>query len=78
MLYSRVHVEPLQLRLLVYDDQVDVVAAAQAMVGHREEAVGVGRQVDARDGASFREHDVDQARPLVREAVVVVTPGGRG
>src|SRR5215211_6504990 len=53
-------------------------APAQAMVGHREEAVGVGRQVDARDSTSFREHDVDQARPLVREAVVVVTPGGRG
>src|SRR5215211_1771594 len=76
--YRCLHVQPLQLELLVDHDQVDVVAAPETVVGHREEAVGVGRQVDARDGASFREHDVDQARPLVREAVVVVTPGGRG
>src|SRR5215207_859017 len=33
MLYRRVHVEPLQLGLLVYSDQVDVVAAPEAVVG---------------------------------------------
>src|SRR6185312_7615118 len=37
----------LQLRLLVLDDQVYVVAAAQAVVGNGEQAVGVGREVDA-------------------------------
>ena len=35
------------MRLLVRDDDVDVVVAAQAMVGDGEQAVGVGRQVDA-------------------------------
>ena len=77
MLDGRLHVEPLQLRLLVDDDQVDVVAAAEAMVGHREQAVGVRRQIDARHRASLREHGVDQARALVAEAVVVVAPAGR-
>ena len=44
----RVDVEPLELRLLVDDDQVHVVAAAETVVGDGEEAIGVGRQVDAR------------------------------
>ena len=44
----RLEVEVLQLGLLVDDDQVHVVAAAEAVVGHREEAVGVRRQVDPR------------------------------
>src|SRR5215212_2483524 len=76
--YRRLHVEPLGLRLLVDHDQVHVVAAAQAVVGDREEGVGVGWPVDACDGASLGEHHVDEARPLVREAVVVVAPGRRG
>ena len=45
--------QPLGLRLLVDHDQVHVVAAAEAVVGHREQAVGVGWQVDARHGALF-------------------------
>ena len=51
----RVDVEALQLRLLVDDDEVDVVAAAQAVVGDREQAVGVRRQVDARRPRRFSE-----------------------
>ena len=45
----------LQVLLLVGDDHVDVVLAAQAVIGDRQERVGVGRQVDA-----------DHRRPLVR------------
>jgi hypothetical protein len=37
-----VHVEPLQLRLLVYGDEVDVVTASERVVGAGEERVGVG------------------------------------
>ena len=39
----------LQVLLLVGDDDVDAVGAAQALVGDRQQRVGVGRQVDARD-----------------------------
>ena len=39
------------MRLLVGDDDVDVVGAAQAVVGDAEQAVGVGRQIDAHDAA---------------------------
>ena len=48
MLDRRIHVEKLQMRLLVGDDDVDVVGAAQAMIGDAQQAVGVGRQIDAR------------------------------
>jgi hypothetical protein len=70
-------VEPLQLGLLVDDDEVDVVATAQAVVGDREQAVRIGRQVDARDAALLRRDRVHEARALMREAVVVVAPARR-
>ena len=42
MLDGRVHVEPLELRLLVYGDEVDVITASETVVGAGEEGVGVG------------------------------------
>ena len=74
----RLEVEVLELRLLVDHDEVHVVVAAEAVVGHREQAVGVRRQVDAGHLALLGAHGVDQARALVAEAVVVVAPAGRG
>ena len=44
--HGSVHVQPLPRRLLAGHDDVDIVAAAQAMVGHRQQAVGIGRQID--------------------------------
>ena len=73
-----VHREPLQLRLLVDDDQVHVVAAAQAVIGDGEQAVRVRGQVHARHLSLFRDQRVDEPRPLVGEAVVVVAPARRG
>ena len=49
VLDRRVHVEPLRRRLLARDDDVDVVPAAQAVIGDREQRVGVRRQIDADD-----------------------------
>ena len=40
---GRINVEPLPLRLFAGDDQIDVVAAAQTMIRHRQQAVCVGR-----------------------------------
>ncbi len=72
-----VHGQELQSRLLAGDDHVHVVAAAQAVVGDREEAVRVGRQVDP-DDLGLLVHDVvDEAGILVREAVVVLPPDVR-
>src|SRR4029078_1335263 len=68
----------LQVALLVRDDHVDVVGGAQAVVGRREEAGGVGRQVDARDGRALVGDHVHEAGVLVREAIVVLPPDRRG
>ena len=57
-----VHGEVVQRRLLAGHDHVHVVAAAQAVVGDREQRVRVGRQVDA-DDLGLLVHDVvDEAR----------------
>ena len=56
MLDGRIHVQILQVLLLVADDDVDVVGALQAMVGDRQQAVHIGRQVDARDLRALVHH----------------------
>ena len=67
-------VSQLRRRLLAGDDDVHVVAAAQAVVGDRQQRVGVGRQVHP-DHLGLLVHDVvDEARVLMREAVVVLAP----
>ena len=73
-----VHRQPLRRRVLARDHDVDVVTAAQAVVHHREQAVGVRRQVDADDLGLLVDHVVDEAGVLVREAVVVLPPDVRG
>jgi len=78
VLDGRVHVELLELRLLVYGDQVDVVTASETVVGAGEERVGVGGRQMRATVPPLGEHDVDQAWPLVGEAVVVVALGGGG
>ena len=72
------HVEVLEVWLLVDHDKVYLVAAAQAMVCHREQAVGVRRHVGAGDGAPLGQHHIDQTWALAAEAIVVVAPAGRG
>ena len=73
----RVHVEPLRRRLLARDDDVDVVPAPQAMVGHGQQRVGVGRQIDPHDFGLLVHDVIDEARILMAEAVVVLTPDVR-
>src|SRR5207253_842859 len=69
-----VHVQPYRCRLLAGDDDVDVVAAAQAVVGHRQQGVGIRRQVHPDHVGLLVHHVVDEAGVLVGEAVVVLAP----
>ena len=69
-----VHVQPLRGRVLAGHHHVHVMAAPQAMVHHREQAVGIGRQVDAHDGSLLVHHVVYKARVLVGEAVMILPP----
>src|ERR1700693_2177769 len=71
------HRKPLVHRLLPGYDKIDIVRRAEAVLHRREEAVGVGGQVDAVRVPLLRQEVVDEARTLVREAVVVLAPGLR-
>ena len=77
MAHRLVHREPHRRRLLARDDDVHVVAAAQAVVGHAEQAVRVGRQIDANHLRLLVDDVIDEAGVLVREAVVVLAPDVR-
>ena len=66
------------MRLLVGDDDVDVIGAAKTMIGHAQQTIRIGRQVDARDLRAFVDDQIEEAGILMREAVVILTPDGGG
>ncbi len=72
-----VHIQILQVHLLVRNDDIDVVAASEAVVRDREQTVGVGGQVDARHFRALVRHNVDKARVLVSKSVVILAPDRR-
>ena len=72
-----VHVEPLELRLLVDDDEVHVALASQAVVRDGEQTVRIRGQVDARDRALLGQDRIHESRSLMTEAVVIISPAGR-
>ena len=74
----RIHVQILQVLLLVADDDVDVIGAVQAVRGGGQQGVDVGRQIDAGDFRALVHHHIQETRILMRKAVVVLAPDGRG
>ena len=64
-------------RLLAGDDHVDVVAAAEAVVGDAQERVRVGRQIDPDHLRLLVDHVIDKSGVLVAEPVVVLPPDVR-
>ncbi len=68
------HRHQVEHRLLARDHDVDVVPRAQAVVGHRQQRVGVRRQVHPHHGGLLVDHHVQEAGVLVAEPVVVLTP----
>jgi hypothetical protein len=66
-----VHVEELDVVLLVGDDDVDVIGRAEAMVHCAEQAVCVGWEVDADDFGRLVNDDGEEAGVLVGETVVI-------
>ena len=48
--------------------------AAEAVIEDREQAVGIGRQIDADDIGLLVDHVIEEAGVLVREAIVVLLP----
>ena len=66
------------MRLLVGDDHIDIVAASQTVIGNRQQAVRIGRQIDARHARTLVGDDIQKAGILVCEAVVILPPDSRG
>ena len=64
----------MQFGLLSAGDDVDVIAAAQAVIDDVEQAIGIGRIVNAGDFAAALQSVVDEAGGLVAETVVIVAP----
>ena len=74
-----IHIEPDGCGLFARDDEVDIVFAAQAMIGDGEERVGIGREIDTNDVWLLVGDVINESGVLMREAVVVLTPdmGGK-
>ena len=53
---------------------VDIVPAAQAVIHHRQQTVGIRRKIDAHDIGLLVDDVVEEAGILVGEAVVVLLP----
>ena len=64
-----IHRQPLRRRLLPGNHYVDVVAAAQAVVSDRQQAVRIGWQIDAHHFRLLVDDVVDEARILMAEPV---------
>ena len=65
------HVQELQVLLLIGDDDVDVVDAAEAVVHGAEQAVAVWWEVDPNNFWALVRDDIKEAGILVGEAVVI-------
>jgi hypothetical protein len=66
--------QPLHLRLLAGDDEVDPSRRGEAVAHRDEQRVGVGGQVDARDVLLLGQQLVDEPRALMAVAVVLLAP----
>ena len=69
-----VHIQPLRRGLFAGHDDVDIVAAAQAMIGDGQQRIGIRRQIDAHDVRFFVHDVIDETGVLMAEAVVILPP----
>ncbi len=74
MLDGSFHVEPLQFGLLASHDDIHVMPAAEAVVSHREQTICIGWQINTHHVRFLIHHDVNKARVLMRESIVVLPP----
>ena len=78
MFDGSVHRQPLRRRVFTCDHYVDIVAATQAVVHYRQQAIRIRWQVNPHDVGLFVHDVVDEPRVLVSEAVVILAPDMRG
>ena len=63
-----VHGQPLRSRLFAGDDDVYVISTAQAVIRHREQAIGIRRQINPNHLRLLVHHVIDETRVLVAES----------
>ena len=66
--------QPLRGGLLADDHRVDSIIGRQAVIHDPQQAIGIGRQIDARDIRLLAGEVIDEARILVAETVVILSP----
>src|SRR5882672_358048 len=69
-----VHIQPLRRGLFARNNDVDIVAAPQAMIGDRQESIGIRWQIDTDDLGLLIHRMIDEAWVLMAEAIVVLPP----
>ena len=74
VLHSLLHGQPLRTRMLGSHDDVDIVAALDAVIEAAEQAVCIGRQVQTDNIRLFVGDVVKETRVLMGKAVVVLLP----
>jgi hypothetical protein len=74
---SLLHIEKLKVFLLVGDDDVDVVGASQAVVTDREQAIRIRWQIDSNDFWALVRDNIEEARVLMGETIVILPPDSR-
>ena len=70
----RFHGQPLGQRVFSRNHHVHIMPAAQAVIEDRQQAVGVGRKINAHDIGLLVDDVVEETGILVREAVVILLP----
>ena len=78
MLDGCLHIEPLEFRLLAGNDHVHIIPTAQTVIGDGKQTVRVRRKVYTDEAGLFIHNEINEARVLVAEAVVVLAPNVRG
>ena len=55
-------------------DDIDVIRAAQAVIGNNQQAVGIRWQINARNLRAFVDNQIEKAWVLMCKAVVILSP----
>lgn len=74
MRFGVLHVEKLQMVLLVGNDYIYVASTVKAVIHRAQETVSIRRQIDPHNLRRLVGNNVEKSRILVSEPVVILTP----
>ena len=68
-----VHIEVLEMILLVSNNDVDIVGAAETVIGDREKAIGVWWKINSNNFGALVGNNVKESRILMGKAIVILS-----